>query len=153
LFCCLANRFFVTIGALIAGQPLKIAVQSGMSLSQIGEFSFIIATLGLSLNVTSNFLYPVAVCCVSDHYIYITIRMIRSSEGVYKHLESALPQSWKNLLSRYSIDAQHITEISDWNRVLRSYFVNVIVFSVIIIAMIILSTRYISPLSCGVWMA
>jgi CPA2 family monovalent cation:H+ antiporter-2 len=50
-----------TIGALISGQPLKQSIQTGMSLAQIGEFSFIIATLGMSMNVTSNFLYPVIV--------------------------------------------------------------------------------------------
>src|SRR5690606_38559699 len=49
------------IGALLSGQSLKHAVQAGMSLAQIGEFSFIIASLGVSLNVTSGFLYPIAV--------------------------------------------------------------------------------------------
>ena len=48
----------VIAGALIAGQPLKRAIHAGMSMGQIGEFSFIIATLGVTLGVTSSFLYP-----------------------------------------------------------------------------------------------
>jgi len=136
---------FVTLGALVAGQPLKIAVQSGMSLSQIGEFSFIIAGLGLSLNVTSDFLYPVAVA-VSVLTTFTTPYMIRLSEPCYKRLDATLPQKSKTALTRYSIEAQHITEISDWKKVLRSYFINVVIFSVVIITLIVLSTRYIAPL-------
>jgi len=136
---------FVMLGVLISGQPLKIAVQSGMSLSQIGEFSFIIATLGLSLNVTSDFLYPVAVA-VSVLTTFTTPYMIRFSEPVYKKLEIMLPQKWKNTLDAYNIGANQITEISDWEKVLKSYFLNLVIFSVIIISLIILSTRYLEPI-------
>jgi monovalent cation:H+ antiporter-2, CPA2 family len=136
---------FVTLGALTTGLPLKIAIQSGMSLSQIGEFSFIIATLGLSLNVTSDFLYPIAVA-VSVLTTFTTPYMISFSEPAYKHLEAVLPQKWKNSLTAYSISAHHITEISDWKKVLRSYFVNMIMFSVIIITLIVGSTRYVEPI-------
>ena len=139
---------FVTIGALIAGQPLKISVQSGMSLSQIGEFSFIIATLGLTLNVTSDFLYPVAVA-VSVLTTFTTPFMIRFSEPVYKRIERILPKNWKAGLAEYSVGAQNISEINDWQRVLRTYVINIIVFSVIIIAIILLSTRIITPLFSG----
>ncbi len=135
---------FVMIGALFSGQPLKIAVQSGMSLSQIGEFSFIIATLGLSLNVTSDFLYPIAVA-VSVLTTFTTPYMIRLSEPVYKLLEAVLPSGLKNTLTRYSIDAHQVTGISDWKKVLRSYFFNVSVFSVIIITISVLSTQVVAP--------
>lgn len=52
---------FGTFGVLLSGQPLKIAVQSGFSLAQIGEFAFILASLGLTLKVTDHFLYPIVV--------------------------------------------------------------------------------------------
>ena len=136
---------FVTTGALIAGQPLRIAVQSGMSLSQIGEFSFIIATLGLTLNVTSDFLYPVAVA-VSVLTTFTTPFMIRLSEPVYKNIERHLPKDWKIALDKYSVGAQNMEEISDWKKVLRFYLINVVVFSVIIITLILISTEYIAPL-------
>ncbi len=139
---------FATIGAVAAGQPLKIAVQSGMSLSQIGEFSFIIATLGVTLNVTSSFLYPVAVA-VSVLTTFTTPYMIRFSDPVYQRIQKILPQKWKRALSRYNVEAQNITEISDWKRILRFYFVNLVLFSVIIITIILLSTQYIAPYFSG----
>jgi CPA2 family monovalent cation:H+ antiporter-2 len=69
----------VTAGALIARQPLQDALPAGMSMAQIGEFSFIIATLGLSLNVTGEYLYPIAVG-VSVITTFTTPYMIRFSE-------------------------------------------------------------------------
>jgi CPA2 family monovalent cation:H+ antiporter-2 len=53
--------FGVSLGAFLTGNGMRTSVQAGMSLAQIGEFSFIIAALGLSLKATSEFLYPVAV--------------------------------------------------------------------------------------------
>lgn len=135
---------FVTIGSLVSGQPLKIAVQSGMSLSQIGEFSFIIATLGLSLNVTSEFLYPVAVT-VSVITTFTTPFMIRLSPIVSKKLEGILPASWTNKLNRYSVGAQNVSEESDWKKMIRFYLINIVIFSVVIITIILLSTRYLLP--------
>ncbi len=137
--------FFVTIGALVSGQPLKIAIQSGMSLSQIGEFSFIIATLGLTLNVTSDFLYPVAVA-VSVVTTFTTPFMIRFSEPVFKRIERILPEKWKISMTAYSVGAQNISEITEWKKVLRWFIINMVIFSVIIIALILLSTRIIVPL-------
>ncbi len=75
--------------------------------------------------------------------------MIRFSEPASKHLESVLPEKWKNTLTTYSIDAQQITEISDWKRVLNSSFINVVIFSVIIITLIVLSTQYLAPIFSG----
>lgn len=138
----------VCVGALAAGQPLKIAVQSGMSLSQIGEFSFIIASLGLTLNVTSDFLYPVAVA-VSVLTTFTTPYMIRFSEPAYKRIEHFLPEKWKDAINKYSVGAQNIAETSDWKKVLRFYFINVVLFSVIIITIILLSTRYVAPFFSG----
>lgn len=143
--------FFVTIGALISGQPLRVAVQSGMSLSQIGEFSFIIATLGVTLKVTSDFLYPVAVA-VSVITTFTTPFLIGYSEAIYSRIERRLPFKWKNALNMYSSGADKIIEISDWKRLVRFYFLNIILFSVIVIAIILLSTKYLVPqLSAYEW--
>ncbi len=136
---------FVIIGALISGQPLKIAVQSGMSLSQIGEFSFIIATLGLSLNVTSDFLYPVAVA-VSVLTTFTTPFMIRLSPAVHRLLENKLPNRLTNAINRYSAGTVEVKDTGDWKRLIRFYFMNMVVFSVIIATIILLSTQYILPL-------
>jgi CPA2 family monovalent cation:H+ antiporter-2 len=136
---------FVTIGALITGQPLKVSVQSGMSLSQIGEFSFIIATLGLTLNVTSDFLYPIAVA-VSVITTFTTPFMIRLSVPFHKFLEVRLPKKWISKLNTYSLGAHKVTEANDWKKILQFYFTNTLIFSVVIISFILISTNYIIPL-------
>jgi len=136
---------FVTIGALISGQSLRIAIQSGMSLSQIGEFSFIIATLGLTLGVTADFLYPIAVA-VSVITTFTTPFMIKFSEPVYVWIEKKLPEKWLNALNAYSAGAEKVKEESDWKKLLRFYIINIIIFSVVIITIILASTKYLSPL-------
>jgi monovalent cation:H+ antiporter-2, CPA2 family len=83
---------FTLLGALLAGQRLRHSLQAGMSLAQIGEFSFIIATLGLSLGVISNLLYPAAVA-VSVVTTFLTPYLIRSSDTVYGILARNLPPS------------------------------------------------------------
>jgi CPA2 family monovalent cation:H+ antiporter-2 len=140
----LGKPLFVTLGALAAGTPLKISVQSGMSLSQIGEFSFIIAALGLSLKVTGDFLYPIAVA-VSVFTTFTTPFMIRLTDPVYKLIEANLPKKWKRSLATYGVGAQNINETSDWKKLLRSYVINVVVYSVIIITVIVLTDRYLVP--------
>lgn len=149
------KAFSVTGGALMSGQGLKTSIQSGMSVSQIGEFSFIIATLGLTLNVTSNFLYPIAVA-VSAITTFTTPYMIRLAEPLHLRIESMLPERWKRNLNRYNSGAQTISTTSDWQLVLRSYIINMIVYSVIIIAIVLLSERYLQPfvaesLMNGIW--
>lgn len=141
----IGKPLFVTIGTLITGQRLKIAVQSGMSLSQIGEFSFIIASLGLTLKVTSDFLYPVAVA-VSVITTFTTPFMIRFSEPVFKIIEGLLPHKWKERMELYSTGASEVKHDSDWKILLRFFLINVLVFSVIIVTIILVSTNYLAPL-------
>ncbi|HOT89573.1 MAG TPA: cation:proton antiporter, partial [Bacteroidales bacterium] len=124
----LGKPLFVIFGALSSGMPLKIAVQSGMSLSQIGEFSFIIAALGLSLNVTGEFLYPVAVA-VSVITTFTTPYMIKYSETVYKFIDIKIPLKWKKTIDSYGVEAQNMNEISEWRILLRSYITNMIIYS------------------------
>ncbi|GEP94099.1 cation:proton antiporter [Chitinophaga cymbidii] len=133
-----------TIGAVLSGQPLKSSVQAGMSLAQIGEFSFIIATLGLTLKVTSDFLYPIAVA-VSAVSTFTTPYMIKVAEPFYNWLDKRIPGKWKAALARYSTGAQTISQASDWQLVLKGYAINTVVFSVIIIAIGLLSSLYLLP--------
>ena len=134
-----------TVGALLSGQPLKQSVQTGMSLSQIGEFSFIIATLGMTLNVTSDFLYPVIVA-VSAITTFTTPFMVKASVPVSEFLERKLPRKWRKQIERYSANAQSIKSASNWQIVLRAYFMQVVIHSVIIVAIILLSAQYILPM-------
>lgn len=128
------GKFFSTLlGALLAGRSLKHSVQAGMSLAQIGEFSFIIAGLGLSLKVTSDFLYPITVG-VSAITTFSTPYMIRSADRVYEFIDRHLPESTKNMLSRYSAETGKVVRNEDWNKVFRSSVLQVLMNTVIIIA-------------------
>lgn len=138
------KTLFVTIGSLLAGQPLRQSVQAGMSLSQIGEFSFIIATLGLSLGVIHDYLYPIAVG-VSVITTFTTPYLIRFADPFYAKLENSLPQRWKSRLNRYSSGAQILQAESDWKTVLRAYLLLILTNSVVIIAFILLSIHFLSP--------
>lgn len=131
-------------GALLSGQPLKTSVQTGLSLTQIGEFSFIIATLGLTLKATSDFLYPITVA-VSAITTFTTPYLIKYSENFYNLLSKILPQKWLDAISRYSSSTEGITTLSDWKVLLRSYIINTITHSVIIIAVVVLASRYLHP--------
>ncbi|WP_207496648.1 cation:proton antiporter [Aridibaculum aurantiacum] len=137
------KTLFVTLGSLLSGQPLKQSIQSGMSLSQIGEFSFIIASLGVSLGVTSGYLYPIAVG-VSVITTFTTPYLIRAADPFSAFVERALPEKWRLNLSRYSSGAQTIQAENEWKIVLRSYLVLIGTNSVIIIALILLGSNFLS---------
>ena len=125
----IGQPLFAMAGVLLSGQPLKTAVQSGFSLSQIGEFSFIIATLGVSLGVTSSFLYPIVVA-VSVITIFLTPYMIRLAEPAYDLLYRNLPQRARVFLDNYTATEPAAAKDSPWKLYLgalaRIVFVNVI---------------------------
>lgn len=139
----LIKPFFVTAGALITGQSLKTSMQTGMSLSQIGEFSFIIASLGLSLNVISDHLYPIAVA-ISVITTFTTPFMIRLSIPFHGFVERKLPEKWALALKRYGTGTQRAAGISEWRKYVRESLFNVVIFSVVIIAILVLSRRYLA---------
>lgn len=89
-----------TVGALISGVSFRHSVQAGMSLAQIGEFSFIIATLGLTLKVTSDFLYPIAVS-VSAITTFATPYLIRNSDRLQNFLHHKLPENFFARVEKY----------------------------------------------------
>lgn len=137
-----------TVGALLSGQPLKQSVQTGMSLAQIGEFSFIIATLGMSLGVISDFLYPIVVA-VSAITTFTTPFLIKFSGRMAEWLSDNLPRRWVKRIERYSAHAQSIRSASIWQIVLRAWLIQVVINSVIIVAGILLAARYLLPLAEG----
>lgn len=94
-----------SLGALISGAGVRKSVQVGMSLTQIGEFSFIIATLGLTLNVTSSFLYPIAVA-VSAITTFSTPYLIKWATPLGEKIESNIPPRLYKLIEKYQIAVQ-----------------------------------------------
>lgn len=140
----MGKTIFVASGALLAGRPLKQAVQAGTSMSQIGEFSFIIATLGVSLNVTSSYLYPIAVG-VSVITTFTTPYMIKLAEPLYQFLLKVLPEKWINGLEKYSSSSQIIESESNWKRLLHFYIQIIILNGVIMIALSLLVAYFVEP--------
>ena len=125
-----------TAGALLSGQTLRHSVQSGMSLAQIGEFSFIIAGLGLTLGVTSDFLYPIAVG-VSAVTTFTTPYMIRSADRVVAWSERYVPARWKQAIDSYSASMQSLSTTSEWRQLFRSYVSRTAVNAVIVTAIML----------------
>ncbi len=130
----LFGKFISTsAGALMSGQPLKQSVQVGMSMAQVGEFAFIVASLGLSLGVTSNFLFPVAVG-VSAITTFTTPYMIRYSPAVNNFIVRIIPVSWTAAINTFSSGTQDIRAKSSWQKIMNAYLRNVITNSILVIA-------------------
>lgn len=111
---------FATVGVLASGEGLKVSLQAGFSLAQIGEFSFIIATLGTSLGVISNNLYPIIVA-VSIITTFTTPYCIRLATPFYNFLEKHIPAKWTKLLMGYSTsNYKTVNDQNDWNKLLKS---------------------------------
>ena len=140
----LGQAFFGTFGVILAGQPLKTAMQCGFSLTQIGEFAFIIASLGVSLHVTSDFLYPIVVA-VSVITTFLTPYMIRAAEPASNFAERHLPSSWQRFLKRYTSGSQTVNSESLWRRLLLALGRILVVYSIVSISVIMLSFRFVVP--------
>ncbi len=140
---------FATIGVLISGKPLKTAVSCGFSLTQIGEFAFIIAGLGLSLGVTGDFLYPIVVA-VSVITIFITPYMIRLSEPAYRFLDRHLPVWLKGMLDRYASGGDDTpSDKSDTRKYISDFVKVILIHSIICIALLMISFNWLVPLVTG----
>lgn len=140
---------FATIGVLISGKPLKTAVSCGFSLTQIGEFAFIIAGLGLSLGVTGDFLYPIVVA-VSVITIFITPYMIRLSEPAYRFLDRHLPAWLKGMLDRYASGGDDTpSDKSDTRKYISDFVKVILIHSIICIALLMISFNWLVPLVTG----
>lgn len=98
----LGQAVFGTFGFMLGGQSLKSAMRCGFSMTQIGEFSFIIASLGLSLGVIGKFLYPVVVA-VSVITTFLTPYMMKASVPCYNILERRLPKSWVKAMNNIAL--------------------------------------------------
>lgn len=138
------KMFSSTLGALISGQPLKQSVQVGMSMAQIGEFAFIVATLGLSLGVISDFLFPVAVG-VSAITTFTTPYLIKFSEPLYNWLVKVVPPKYIAKINKYSTNTQNIQAETSWQTILKNYARIVAINGIIIVAIYLAFSRFIIP--------
>ncbi len=141
------QAIFGSFGFLLSGQPLKSAMQCGFSMAQIGEFSFIIASLGVSLGVTGDFLYPVVVA-VSVITTFLTPYMIRASGPAYTLTEKKLPKKWIRSLNHMT--RSHPSTSSGgkslWRALLMAMARNTLIYTILAAATVALMFSFVRPL-------
>ncbi|MDE6716825.1 MAG: cation:proton antiporter, partial [Muribaculaceae bacterium] len=136
---------FGTLGMLVTGQNLKVAMESGFTLTQVGEFSFIIASLGMSLGVLNESLYPIIVA-VSVLTIFTTPYFISMADGAYAIVERHLPKGLNFLISRYSKQVTDSNETKRlWSAIIKRYLWRIVLYSVILLAEILVSREFLFP--------
>lgn len=136
---------FGTFGMLITGQTLKIAIRSGFSLTQIGEFAFIIATLGMSLGVLIPSLYPIVVA-VSVITTFTTPYFIKMSVPAYNLVERHLPERLRFLIERYHDQGeQEQAAGAVWGQMLRRYLWRTTIYCAVLIAIIVVMSLFVKP--------
>ena len=140
----LGQSIFGTFGFLIGGQSLKSAMRCGFSMAQIGEFSFIIASLGLSLHVTGEFLYPVVVA-VSVITTFLTPYMIRLSVPSYNVLERHMPKTWVRALNNITLSHPSSAPKSNWHSLIAQMARITIIYSILSVATIALMLTFFLP--------
>lgn len=144
---------FGTAGMLLTGQTLTVAIQSGFSLTQIGEFAFIIASLGMSLGVLDPTIYPIVVA-VSVVTTFTTPYFIRMADPFYAFLERHLPKRLHFLITRYTSKASTESETGQlWRSVLRRYLWRILLYSIVLIALTLVALRFFIPWMADVWPA
>lgn len=130
------QAIFGTMGFMLSGQPLKTAMRCGFSMAQIGEFAFIIASLGLSLRVISDFLYPVVVA-VSVITTFLTPYMMKAAIPCYELMERRLPRKWIRRLDHMgAIHHTTQTENNHWRALLKAMAWNVVIYSILSVAVV-----------------
>ena len=140
----LGQAIFGSLSFMLGGESLKSAMRCGFSMAQIGEFSFIIASLGLSLGVISDFLYPVVVA-VSVITTFLTPYMIRLATPAYSALEHRLPSRIIRALNHLSTSRPDTKEQSKWKRLLTQMSVYTIVYSILSSAVIAMMFTFVLP--------
>ncbi|UKK54892.1 cation:proton antiporter [Prevotella sp. E2-28] len=135
---------FGSISFMLGGESLKSAMRCGFSMAQIGEFSFIIASLGLSLGVIGDFLYPVVVA-VSVITTFLTPYMIRLATPAYNALEPHLPSRIIKIMNHLSMSHPNSTEKSKWKRLLMQMGVNTVIYSILSTAVVVLMLTFFHP--------
>ena len=145
----IGQALFGTFAFILGGESLKSAMRCGFSMAQIGEFSFIIASLGLSLGVIGDFLYPVVVA-VSVITTFLTPYMIRFATPAYTSLEKRLPRKIILSLNHLATSQSGSQETSLWKRLLTQMCMNTLVYSILSAAVIAVMFTFVRPFAHGV---
>lgn len=127
------------VGRVIAGLNLKEAMQGGFCFSQIGEFSFIIATLGMSFGVIDSFLYPIIVS-VSIITTFLTPYAIKAAIPSYNWVSKRIPERWKERLANKESGLKVKNgNVVDMMSFVKRQLKNLVIYSTLLIAMAVFS--------------
>ena len=141
----LTHIVFSAIGILLTGNGLENSVHTGFSLAQLGEFGFIIASVGVSLGVMRDFIYP-DIVAVSVITTFTTPYMIRLAGPAYSFLLKKMPDGMLNRLNQMERTSKSsAAERSDWHKLLSAYFLRILLYSVILVALMIASRTLLEP--------
>lgn len=145
----ISKMIFSSLGMLLSGQALDTAIKSGFSLAPIGEFSFIIASLGISLGVMAEHLYPIIVSAAVIT-TFLTPFLIKKSNQVIKVLRKNLPASLLDKIDTYTSSSQtEDAKDKDWNIYIKRYFSRLIIYGVLMLVTVIAGIRLLEPVLQG----
>ena len=141
----IANLIFATLGMLLSGQTMDTSIKSGFALSPIGEFSFIIATLGVSLGVMDEYLYPIIVS-VAVITTFLAPFLIKNSDKSVDLLQKKLPESLTTKINQYtSSDQTEDATDQDWNAYIRRYISRIGIYGIIMLVAAISGIKWLNP--------
>ena len=141
----IGQLFFATSGTLLSGQTLKVSMQTGFSLVQVGEFAFIIATLGTNLKVIDQSLYPIIVA-VSVLTTFLTPYMIKLALPAHAWMDRHLPQSVKIILDKYSNNKNTVSKSGEFSSLLRKSLSHTLIYTIVVFFIYTIYFVYLKPL-------
>lgn len=146
---------FTAIGARLSGESMQISVQSGFSMAQVGEFSFIVAGTAISYHLADGFIYPIIIA-VSILTTFTTPYFMAGSTNAYNLMMRKIPDKWRIKIIETDKKLDNPTPTTVWAAFLKNYIFNIIVFTSLSIAVIILSINFVHPyvqthISDGTW--
>lgn len=139
-----------TTGVLLSGKNLKTAMQSGFCFCQIGEFSFIIAGLGLSFGVINPDIYPIIVS-VSVVTTFVTPYMIKAAVPAYEGIYPHIPQRIKEAMAHYSSSSSSSGHEQSIRRFLRKQLSGILLYGSVLAALALVSASWLKPLLNQMW--
>ncbi len=135
---------FTAVGARLSGESMRVSVQSGFSMAQVGEFSFIVAGTAISYGLADNFIYPIIIA-VSIITTFTTPYLMSSSNAVYDLMMAKIPMGWRRRIMETDSRLESPSSPTAWSAFVKNYIFNLIIFTTLCIAVIILSTNFLYP--------
>lgn len=136
---------FGSLGMLLTGQTLKMSIESGFCLTQIGEFAFIIATLGMSLGVLDTTIYPIVVA-VSVITTFLTPYFIKMADPAYDRLERRLPRPLHFLVEGRGQAGRDGSRANPWAHVLKDSIGRTLLYIILLVGIIVIAHNVLLPI-------